>query len=81
MAVKKVFWVEQRYVFPVKAATFDEAEGIAFKHRAQIAQECGPVQSKPHRVQSMLGIREREGWDDSPPYEEADAPLKGVNDA
>ncbi len=70
--MKQIFWVEQRYVFPVRAETFDEAEGVAFKHRKQIVEECGPIQSKPHRVQSMVGVREREGWDNCKPYEEAD---------
>jgi len=70
--MKKTFWVEQRYVFPVKAASFDEAEGIAFRHRAQIVQESGPVQSLSHRIQTMVHVREREGWGENLPYEEDD---------
>ena len=73
MAEKRIFWVEQRYVFPVLAETFDEAEALAFKNREQIAKECGPVQSKPHRVSTYGSWRERDGWDDCEPYR---APLE-----
>jgi len=59
-----VFWLEQRYVFPVVAETFEEAEAVAFRVRAQIAEECGPVSTAPHKGSSLSGPRDREGWDD-----------------
>jgi len=63
----KIWWVEQRYVFPVYAETFEDAENFAFKKRALIAEECGPVETRPHRVNSLRSIIDREGWDISGP--------------
>ena len=59
-----VFWLEQRYVFPVVAETFEEAEAFGFRARAQIAEECGPVSTELHRGSRLSGPSDREGWDD-----------------
>lgn len=60
------WWVEQRYVFLVEAPTFKDAEGIAFRKRALIATECGPVTTRPHG--GLMASAERQGWDECEPY-------------
>lgn len=62
MTDPKPFWLEQRYVFPVIARTFKEAEEFAFRNRELIARECGPVDTHIHNRNRLVNAADRDGW-------------------
>ncbi len=63
---KKLFWIEQRYVFPVVAETEAEAERTAYNERMAIAREVAP--SSFGQYYGGKSLTERDGWYRCLPY-------------
>lgn len=76
--VRRLFWIEQRYVVPVMAESPEQAEHIAFQRRTDIARECGPVSTTEH-VHRWPG--DRDGWDDCRPYGDESRTVREIEEA